>query len=80
MGQLDLAQLDNPSLGNILESRAKQDGDDILLLFEDQRITCAEFDEKANRAANGLLEIGVRKGDKVCLWLPDCPAIRAGCR
>jgi crotonobetaine/carnitine-CoA ligase len=73
MGQLDLAQLDNPSLGNILEARAKQDGDDILLLFEDQRITCAQFDERANHAANGLLQLGVRKGDKVCLWLPNCP-------
>jgi len=56
-----------------LEARARQDGDDILLLFENQRITCAEFDERANRAANGLLELGVTKGDKVCLWLPNCP-------
>jgi crotonobetaine/carnitine-CoA ligase len=56
-----------------LEARARQDPDDVLLLFEEERITCAEFDERANRAASGLLELGVRKGDKVCLWLPNCP-------
>ena len=73
MREIDLNELDNPSVGNILEERTRRDGDEILLLFEDQRVTCAEFNEKVNRVANGLLELGVRKGDTVCLWLPNCP-------
>lgn len=73
MREIDVSELDNTSLGNIVEERAKRDGGEVLLLFEDQEITCAELDENANRAANGLLRLGVQKGDKVCLCLPNCP-------
>ena len=73
MTRIDLSELDNPSLGSILEERAKKDPDETLVLFDDQNVTCAEFNDQANRAANGLLELGVRKGDKVCLYLPNCP-------
>jgi len=73
MREIDVSELDNPSLGNIVEERARRDGDDVLLLFEDQEITCAELDENMNRAANGLLRLGVQKGDMVCLCLPNCP-------
>jgi crotonobetaine/carnitine-CoA ligase len=55
------------------EEKARRAGDEILFLFEDQRVTNAEFNEAANRAANGLLQLGIKKGDKVCLCLPNCP-------
>jgi crotonobetaine/carnitine-CoA ligase len=74
MDEIDPSKLDNPSLGNILQERARGDGDETLLLFEDEKVTCAAFNAQANRAANGLLELGVRKGDTVCLYLPNCPA------
>jgi crotonobetaine/carnitine-CoA ligase len=74
MYEIDPSRLDNPSLGNILQERARRDGDETFLLFEDGKVTCADFNEQANRAANGLLDLGVRKGDTVCLYLPNCPA------
>ncbi len=74
MHEIDLSKLDNPSLGNILQERAGHNGGETLLFFEDESVTCAEFNDRANRAANGLLELGVRKGDTVCLYLPNCPA------
>ena len=38
------------------------------------RITFAELDGAARRAARGLSELGVGHGDRVALWLPNSPA------
>jgi carnitine-CoA ligase len=43
------------------------------LLFEDQAWTYRQFDDRVNQAANGFMELGIRKGDRVCLMLPNCP-------
>lgn len=42
-------------------------------LYEEQRITYGEMGEKVNAFAKGLLEIGVKKGDKVSLWMSNRP-------
>jgi len=73
VSRLDRSELDNPSLGNLAEEKARRAGDETLFLFEDQRVTNAEFNEAANRAGNGLSQLGIKKGDKVCLCLPNCP-------
>jgi fatty-acyl-CoA synthase len=36
-------------------------------------LTYGEFDADVDRLARGLLELGVRKGDKVGLWMPNVP-------
>lgn len=38
------------------------------------RLTFAALDDAARRAARGLSELGVGRGDRVALWLPNCPA------
>ncbi|MGW3472796.1 AMP-binding protein [Saccharopolyspora sp. NPDC000995] len=40
----------------------------IALVDDDRRLTYAELDERTNRLANALLDVGVRAGDRV-LWL-----------
>ena len=40
--------------------------------FRDQTINFSTLDRKVNRAANALRELGVTKGDSVCLFLPNC--------
>ncbi|MBU2497541.1 MAG: ATP-dependent acyl-CoA ligase [Proteobacteria bacterium] len=55
------------TVGYILEDKAKTIGEKPFLLHEDVKITYKELDEKANRVANGLLGLGIKKGDKVCL-------------
>src|SRR4030042_505985 len=37
-----------------------------------KEITWKEFDEAANRVANALISIGVKKDDKVILWMMNC--------
>jgi len=44
------------------------------IVAADRRITYGEFLIQSERAARGLLALGVAKGDKVALWLPNRPA------
>lgn len=60
--------------------------DKTAIIFEDRRISYAEFDKFVNKVANGLLNLGLEKGDVVSLFLPSLPelltnylgAVRAG--
>ncbi len=42
--------------------------------YRGRYFTFAALDDAARRAARGLSELGVRRGDRVALWLPNCPA------
>ena len=44
------------------------------IAYRGGRITFAELDGAARRAARGLAELGVGRGERVALWLPNCPA------
>lgn len=60
------------TLGQILEEKAATCGDQVFLQYEEaQSITYREVNETANRIANGLIRLGVEKGDKVALFLPN---------
>lgn len=43
------------------------------LIFEERRFTYQQLNLMANRLANGLQELGVTKGDRVALFLPNIP-------
>jgi acyl-CoA synthetase (AMP-forming)/AMP-acid ligase II len=43
------------------------------IVFEGQRITYAQLSERVNRLANGLLHLGVKKGDRVAFLNVNCP-------
>lgn len=60
------------TLGQILEDKAETDGDKAFLQFEEGKgVTYREVNEIVNRVANGLLKLGIGKGDKVALFLPN---------
>lgn len=42
-------------------------------IFFDATLTYQELDALANRFAAGLQRLGVKKGDRVALYLPNCP-------
>lgn len=44
------------------------------LIFEGEVYTYRTLDEAANRVAGGLLRLGVGRGDRVALFLPNIPA------
>ena len=77
---------DNPFLratvGDMLAIQARHAGDREAIVATDRRITYARLHEDACRLARGLLALGVRKGDKVALWMPNRPewfATQYGC-
>lgn len=47
------------------------------LVYEDQAISYAALDRMANRVANSLQSLGVGRGDRVALLLPNIPAFVA---
>jgi long-chain acyl-CoA synthetase len=61
------------TLGNVLARTASTYPDQTSLLFYGKRISYAELDELANRFAHALSSLGVRKGDRVALMLPNIP-------
>jgi long-chain acyl-CoA synthetase len=57
-----------------VERGCQQFPDQIALVFEGHFFTYQALDEKINRVANGLTYIGIKRGDRVALFLPNIPA------
>ena len=60
-------------LGELIDDRAKRLDDKIFLRFKDQEFTYDEMRRYANRCANAFKNLGIGKGDKVSIMLPNCP-------
>ena len=63
------------NVGLLLETKAKQYGDKTFFIFEDKEISYKELDMLVNRMGNGLLSLGVKRGDRVGVYLPSRPDI-----
>jgi long-chain acyl-CoA synthetase len=61
------------TLGEVLEETARKFPDHTALLFFGAKITYAELDRLVNRFARALAGLGVKKGDRVALMLPNIP-------
>ncbi len=60
-------------LTHIIEDKARRHPDHVVFQFRDTPIALGELNDQINRAANGLLALGVKPGDKVAIMLPNCP-------
>jgi amino acid adenylation domain-containing protein len=58
-------------VNDFLQDSAKRLPDKTALVCEGQRLTYAQIEEQANRIANGLLALGVQRGDRVAVWLTN---------
>ena len=61
------------SVRELLEQRAAERPHDVFLEFGPQWITYAQMDRRVNRAAAGLMAVGVGQGDRVALLVSNCP-------
>ena len=61
------------TVGGMLATVAARAGGREAIVATDRRITYAQFHREAERLARGLLAQGVKRGDKVALWLPTRP-------
>lgn len=57
----------------ILDQAVSRYGNDICSYFLGKELTYSEIGLKANQVAEGLQALGLKKGDKVGLFLPNCP-------
>jgi long-chain acyl-CoA synthetase len=58
-------------LGQLLETVAGQYRRKDAILVENQVISYSEADQQANRVAGGLQSLGIKKGDRVAIMLPN---------
>ncbi len=61
------------SLRTFWEMRVEKNPDKIFLYYQDEKISYRDFDHRVNQIANAFLKLGVKKGDRLCLMLPNCP-------
>jgi long-chain acyl-CoA synthetase len=61
------------TLGNVLAATASKFPAHTAVLFYGKKITYAELDGLADTFANALTGLGVKKGDRVALMLPNIP-------
>lgn len=68
-------QLLDYTLGEILEKYALEDPDREFMVYADRdlRFTYAQFNERVDQLAKGLLYIGIKPGDKVGIWANNVP-------
>src|SRR4030042_732151 len=66
------------NLRDFIESRVERNPSKPFLYFEEEVTSYEAFDQKINQAANGLLGMGVKKGDRVCLMLSNRPEFLYG--
>ncbi len=61
------------NLASYLENSVAAHPDKVALIFDDRKWTFTEVNQKANAIANGLTDMGIVKGDRVTLFLPNIP-------
>ena len=57
----------------LLDRRVAEEPDFVYCRFGDEALTLRELDRRVNRFANGLLALGLARGDRVAVMLPNHP-------
>lgn len=63
----------NNTWGNILNNTADVYKDVEAIIYKDVRLNFGQLKRYVDGFARGLLEIGIRSGDSVGLWMTNCP-------
>ena len=61
------------TLARLIDQAAERFGDQPAIIYNQKHWTYRELLASVNRIAGGLSRLGVRKGDRVVLTLPNCP-------
>ena len=72
-GVPDDIELPTGSLADLIQSSVTEFGDHVALEFFGRETSYTELGEQIDRAAEGLRNLGVRKGDPIALIMPNCP-------
>ncbi|MFC1798294.1 ATP-dependent acyl-CoA ligase [Thermodesulfobacteriota bacterium] len=61
------------NIPQLLEHACRKNPQKVFLFFEDQQVTYRMFQENIYKTANWFSKMGIKKGDRVCINLPNCP-------
>jgi len=59
-------------LSSLYEKGLKTSPDKTALIFKDKYLSYSEFDNLVNKSANALYSLGIRRGDRVALYMYNC--------
>jgi len=60
-------------IGELMDMAARRFETKEALCYEGNRWTFGQLKEEVDRVASGLLQLGIRSGEKVALWMPNRP-------
>lgn len=60
-------------LGEILERNARRYPNKTALVFQKNRLTFSDLNDRVNKLANALSDLGVKKGDRIVIVADTCP-------
>jgi long-chain acyl-CoA synthetase len=63
------------NLARLAEDRVKEQGEKVVLIFEEREITNVEMLAQSKKLAGALSDLGVGKGDRVVVQMPNCPEV-----
>lgn len=66
--------IDTLTLTRLLRASTAADPSRTALVYRQRKVTFAELEAESARVATGLAGLGVAKGDRVAIWLPNTPA------
>ena len=58
---------------SLVDNAAERFGSKEALYFEGKRWTFAQLKEDVDHCARGLIQLGVKPGENVALWMPNRP-------
>ena len=61
------------NLGRLIEDKAKACPNHVGIIYQGKEITYGEMNKEVNMLANGLKQLGINKGDRVAIMLPNIP-------
>ncbi|MFX1389551.1 MAG: class I adenylate-forming enzyme family protein [Promethearchaeota archaeon] len=61
------------NLRELVKNQADKYKDKVFLYWKDETVSYAQLDVLSNKVANFLYDLGIRKGDKVSVYLPNMP-------
>jgi len=62
-------------LHDALRKRAYEEPDRVAIVFENRSLTFADLDAESNRLAHGLRALGLKSGDRLGIFIPNCPEV-----
>jgi len=65
--------MDNTTLGDMLQESCNRYPDNIAIIYNERKLAYEQLRRAVNALGNALISLGIEKGDKVAIMLPNIP-------